>query len=76
MSSWVSRWTPSFSAFAWAAFNLTSASCSTAPSDVLGLPLGGIGGRAFENFLTGIEGDFTERAFVGCGIVADDTGFA
>jgi hypothetical protein len=74
MSSWVSWWTPTFFAFAWAALNLTSASCSSAPSEALRLPLDGIGDRALGDFLAGSGRGFTELAFVGCG--ADATGFA
>ena len=74
MSSWVSWWTPSFSAFVWAALNLTFE--STAPAEALRVPLGGIGDRALGNFLAGSGAGFTELAFVGCGSGADGTGFA
>lgn len=74
MSFWVSWWTPSFSAFAWAALNLTSE--STAPAEALRVPLGGIGDRALGNFLAVSGAGFTELALVGCGSAADGTGFA
>ena len=66
MSFWVSVWTPPSFAFAWAALNLTSASCPTAPASP---------GRAWTctqghrglnllGFLSGSGGGFSELTSV------------